>query len=242
MAFTILTCIHLLTTYILNQKRSHRNQNLIRTKEKYNLLYSNSNVQHCVNTKLKIQVGYKDGTIPYILVQKRQHKVNYCQTLKLKHVQYTDPTLNTRQKARRELSATSHEQELRFCCQATTTRCLCLPPPSRNSRANNGTVIQESRVPVLHNIQQLNAVLSAGCQLRRTGRLLTEFIGTSVRHLTHCKNPILAYSHYVHSFASCATTFFVKFCKRLITVVFCVRVVIIKQKTAYSDWKYEEVK
>lgn len=98
------------------------------------------------------------------------------------------------------------------------------------------------RVPMLHNIQQLYAALSAGCQLRRTGRLLTEFIGTSVRHLTHCKNPILAYSHYVYSFTSCATTFFVKFCKLLITVVFCVRVVIIKQKTAYSDWKYEEVK
>lgn len=116
------------------------------------------------------------------------------------------------------------------------------PPPSRNSQGQQWDSHSGVRVPVLHNRQQQNAALSAGCQLRRTGRLLTEFNGTSVRHLTHCTNPSLAYNHNVYSFASCATLFFVKFCKRLITVVFCVRVLIIKQKTAYSDRKYEEVK
>lgn len=154
---------------------------------------------------------------------------------------YTVPTLNTKQKARREYQLRAMSKN---CVAVARLRLhvVYVSPPPRETWDSHSVV----RVPVLHNIQQQNAALSAVCQLRRTGRLLIEFIGTSVRHYFDSSDR----SHFSLQPQRLLISFLCKIilCQIVQTlnyrsnVVFCVRVLIIKQKTAHSDGKYEEVK
>lgn len=159
-------------------------------------------------------------------------------------MQIRHSTPDRKQEGNYQLRATSHEQELRCCCQATTTLCLCLPPLPRNSQGQQWDSHSGVRVPVLHNTQQQNAALSAGCQLRRTGRLLTEFIGTSVRHYFDS----LDKSHFSLQPQRLLICFLCNIILCQIVQTLNYRSIlrksfnIIKQKTAHSDRKYEEVK